>query len=599
MTDPSTHRWLLTFTSFLTLLFAAQLAHAAPSRWATEVGMMAGSSDKFLWCTTKVSPQNPRLVESHFKLIPSDPNDLTIDLRKDARAAQRLRAVCYPTAPGATATNVYSGYSVDAVRDCAGTSSADCVTVECPAGTQAVFAQCQIDAHTDAAPQVSRAAQYVYNSSDCGSGVASIGKAQVHGQVTGEHAEYIAPEGFPAVNPPLWNNTFSAGRVWGTDEGSIFLAQGKLNYVFGDTYDIETTLDADAEELLNGFLGWLSSVLATSQDFNLADGLTLSAWEKEATAPAVAKQLFRSDRNIFSCLGGFEGECSAIPTAGFGLTDKDGNRWRFLWFTSIRSWDRTLMTQSFKANLMTLAYSVNDKPWTRLDDSWGTPNVASEHDTPSGRFGPGAVWFDRFKRELYFFGIDTSNSLFGAVKLAKVRSAPADILDPSKYRFWNGSSWMSDPTQATAIIPFDAQTQARAEISVAYNAHSGRWLMMLLNGSPRFGLASAQIELWQSPPAEPLQPPQIVLPTSTGSPDPKRVWSKVAGRGQLPGWWEGSNRPFAGAPYGPMINDHLMVDGGKKVYFMVSEWHPVYNTHLWSFDLNANTSTLQGYCPAP
>jgi len=37
-------------------------------------------------------------------------------------------------------------------------------------------------------------------------------------------------------------------------------------------------------------------------------------------------------------------------------------------------------------------------------------------------------------------------------------------------------------------------------------------------------------------------------------------------------------------------SDHLLLGAGSDVYYMLSEWYPVYNVGEWHFTVNRNTS---------
>ena len=114
-------------------------------------------------------------------------------------------------------------------------------------------------------------------------------------------------------------------------------------------------------------------------------------------------------------------EFTAIPLAGFGFTSADNHRYRFLWFVSVHKWSAMLVGPDFEANYSSLAYVVDDDPnWTR---------VASPPSPPAPTFGPGTVWFDRYHRWLYFYGVTPDR---GAIRLARVRSTYAQVMDPAQ-----------------------------------------------------------------------------------------------------------------------------------------------------------------------
>jgi hypothetical protein len=150
------------------------------------------------------------------------------------------------------------------------------------------------------------------------------------------------------------------------------------------------------------------------------------------------------------------------------------------------------------------------------------------------------------------------------VRLARIPSTLDAILDPSVREYWNGESWVrGDARAAVDLLPQTPTFAARSEISVAFNAAAGVWTMMLLNASEDRSLSNPlQIQLWQAP-------------AVTGP------WTKVNADDALPH----SNRQGSAATYGPMMSEHLMRDGGREVYFLGTQWWPVYNVHLWSFRL--------------
>jgi hypothetical protein len=46
---------------------------------------------------------------------------------------------------------------------------------------------------------------------------------------------------------------------------------------------------------------------------------------------------------------------------------------------------------------------------------------------------------------------------------------------------------------------------------------------------------------------------------------------------------------FGGATvYAPLTSEEMMVDGGKTIYFLLSQWLPVYNPMLMKLDILEN-----------
>jgi hypothetical protein len=355
---------------------------------------------------------------------------------------------------------------------------------------------------------------------------------------------------------PLFNeDLMRTAQVGGTDEGAIFLAQGKLYFSFGDTSDIDAN-DPLTMAFEQPGTAWRSNVLGHGTDFDARDGIQLDGFETGASAQA--KENVQSPHQTQENPGD---EFTAIPLAGFGLTAADGHRYRFLWFVSVHKWFDVVIPD-FQANYSSLAYSVDESAdWTR---------IASPPSPPDASFGPGAIWFDRYHRYLYFFGITPDH---GSVRLARVRSAYAEVIDPEQYSYWNGSGWTArDVSKAVDLIPSTDQHSPRSEMSVAYNPAAGVYMMMLVNWYPAPIVPVAnQVELWQAP-------------AVTGP------WKKVDADAQLP---NGS----AVLTYGPMMSEHLLIDGGLEVPVLLSQMYPVYNVHLWSYRVHVTEATSDGACP--
>jgi hypothetical protein len=97
-------------------------------------------------------------------------------------------------------------------------------------------------------------------------------------------------------------------------------------------------------------------------------------------------------------------------------------------------------------------------------------------------------------------------------------------------------------------------------------------MMMLVNWYPApLVTTSNQVELWQAA-------------AVTGP------WKKVDADAQLP-------NGNAVLTYGPMMSEHLMIDGGLEVPVLLSQMYPVYNVHLWSYRINLAQGAAAADCP--
>ncbi|HEX4476962.1 MAG TPA: DUF4185 domain-containing protein, partial [Polyangiaceae bacterium] len=117
---------------------------------------------------------------------------------------------------------------------------------------------------------------------------------------------------------------------------------------------------------------------------------------------------------------------------------------------------------------------------------------------------------------------------------------------------------------AADIIP--SAVDPRSEMSVAYDAEAGSFIMMFVN------MVDGGIRLYQSP-------------AVTGP------WSEVLfDTFSLPNTLDGGSTQSGGQKtYAPFTNDQLLVNGGRDVYYTLSEFTPVYNVGLWHYAITASS----------
>lgn len=526
----------------------ANAGSAAPEQ-LTRVGVVL-EDDSTIWCEAHASGSKHGELAVHFRRTPSDAEAAIEEPYRftSARALGRMKCAAHADGSGEHAT-ITTEPSNDADDDRA---HAACPS-ETPYGSEL---ECEIE------PEASVELRFVRMpaSNDAhgvpyavgGHCIDTITKSQPHGQVTGFVPEYMNETGGFEASLPLENEALMrSAQVGGTDEGAIFLAQGKLWFVFGDT----SALDANdpLTVALQGPGLWRSNVLAYSTDFDASDGVRFDGFETVPDSEMAAERVL----SPHDMTPGEDAETTAIPLAGFGFTSEAGERYRFLWFVSVNTWDPNLVGPAFNANYSSLAYVTDDQPmWTRLP---------SPPSPPDAGFGPGAVWFDRYQRQLYFFGITPDR---GPLKLARVASTFDKIVDPEAYEYWNGEAWVAgDPTAATALIPESARFAPRSEISIAWNPAAQVWMLMLVNWYSEASPPN-QVELWQAP--------AVIGP-----------WQKVEADAQLP------NGQHV-LQYGPMIHEHLLAEGGLEVPYLLSQLFPVYNVYHHSYRITVAESSA---CP--
>ncbi|MET0342544.1 MAG: DUF4185 domain-containing protein [Polyangiales bacterium] len=536
-------------------------ARADESSHAGRVGAV-DAEERTTWCTpalTAGSGTTPAQVSSKLQRIASD--GTVEDAVVSVALTQRVRLTCRDA----------QGASVAVTSEPSRDADGDRVTATCPADKPlGTFASCML--------QSPQREWYVYKGSDCGDGVAPqfddpVFDVRLLGQMTGGFYELpLRPPLTHPVGRPLFNDTCGnlqsrdlnrscasaakpGGFVGGTDLGFSFLSGGKLHFGFGDTWPGEAvvTIQRPVSVQKRG------SVLYRSDDRDPSNGIAFSDFDRTPESPLVAMEVIASPHD--------QKEISAINVAGFSVREA-GHTYRFLWFATIGNWSAPESGDRATVGEGTLAWSVDGKlPFVRGDKQ-------TEYDPPrwpgDSSFGAGTVWLDREGGWVYLFGV-APYFKNRPVHLARVRARVASILDRTAYRYWDGSGWSERMEDAAPLIP--PGVSARPELTVAYSAYAGRWLMLL---TPTLG-SDAQLQLWQSPPLAPDAPWT-----------PAGRWEKVAtADGALP-----SNATAPGL-YAPYTSDHLLGNGGRDVYFMLSQWErndlviftQPYNVGLWSMSL--------------
>ena len=253
--------------------------------------------------------------------------------------------------------------------------------------------------------------------------------------------------------PPSINDTAARWGVDGTDLGSSFLFQDQLCLVFGDTFGPNKT-------------DWRSNVMAFSADEDPADGITFDRMMTDRDEHA--KELLASKKLDFD-------EITVIPTYGIAIGDR-----MILHYMSVKHWGRP---GHWELGASGLAYSEDGgETWTKDPDAiWpGDSNF-------------GQVAMEAHEGHIYVFGIPGGR--YGGVKLARV--VPESLLELDQYEYWIGSAWSHDPGDAATIVPPNV-----GELSVRWNSHYRRWIMMYLNdpaGLIELRTAEAITGPWSAP----------------------------------------------------------------------------------------------------
>ena len=250
------------------------------------------------------------------------------------------------------------------------------------------------------------------------------------------------------TGPGSINATHERWNVYGTDLGSMFEHRGQIYQAFGDTFG------APGQPPQFG-VDWRSNVMAFNRDRDPWDGLTFEGMITDEDGNA--KELLESAHGGINPDGDFE--TTVIPTYGVS----DGKR-MYLHYKSVREFG---VPGEWTLNYSAIAYSDDD------GETWVQP-PESRWDGDSN-FGQAAIV--KQGNHAYFFGIPAGR--FGGVQLARVEMQ--DILDNDRYQYWDGDTWRTGEEEAAeTIVPAPV-----GELSVRWNSHYKKWLMMYLNDTPR------------------------------------------------------------------------------------------------------------------
>lgn len=251
------------------------------------------------------------------------------------------------------------------------------------------------------------------------------------------------------------NDTADRWNVHGTDLGHPLLHDGELYLVFGDTWGADGSEGDD----------WRSNGLARMASSDPRDGV--------AIAEMVTDEHGWSDELLPSAKT--DGvEKTVIPTYGISIGDR-----MVLHYMSVRRW---LDDGDWEVGHAGFAHSDDDGRTWVVDDAvlagdGGFAQVAMVDDGP----------------HVLIYGIPAGR--FGDVRLA--RALRADLLDVDAWQYWDGLGWSDDEAGAAVVAPGPV-----GELSVRWNEHLGRWLMMSLDeryGAVMLRTAESPTGPWSGP----------------------------------------------------------------------------------------------------
>jgi hypothetical protein len=297
--------------------------------------------------------------------------------------------------------------------------------------------------------------------------------------------------------------------VYGCDLGSMFKDDGRTYFLFGDTFGLRSPSQTGA-----GGENWRSNTMAWSTTQDPANGITFDGWITDASG--TAKELLSSRKRD-------NDEVTVIPTNGVAA-----NGALYIFFMSVRHWGAP---GYWDCNYSGIARSTDSgQTWTKL---------ARPRWPGDSNFIQVAIW--KQDHNLLIWGIPSGRH--GGAALMEVPENQVE--SPGSYRYFAGTvdgspKWSADMRDAAVTV--DAPV---GELSVAWNAYLGRWIMTCLNES------SHNLEIREGEnPWGPWGPARMLV----------------------------SARRYP-ALYGPFMCPGFTAEGGKVIYFTMSQFG-AYNVFL-------------------
>ena len=334
------------------------------------------------------------------------------------------------------------------------------------------------------------------------------------------------------TGPRSKNSTFDRFGISGTDLGiSWDNGSGQILMAFGDTFGNCAVAGQE----------WRHNVLLRSDDTDLSNGITVPDAVPGDVGSGSVVTPDRPDfaRELIPATGLDYIEITTIPTAAISI----GNT-QYINYMSVRTWGNP---GQWVTNFSAISVSHNNgQTWTTATN---TIRVNVDVALPGVRQVQQGN--DKFQMNAYLKGNDgyiyqygTPNGRFGAAYLARVR--PTDILDLTKYEYYTNNAaqpWSAESVDLKPVAP-----QPVSELSVAWNAYLGRYLM-LYTSDPAGGLVMRTAEK----PEGPWSGTKLLVPASG-----------------------------LGGIYAPYIHPS---SSGKDLYYTTSVWKD-YNVMLLRTDLD-------------
>ncbi|KUI25232.1 DUF4185 domain-containing protein [Mycobacterium sp. GA-2829] len=293
----------------------------------------------------------------------------------------------------------------------------------------------------------------------------------------------------------MWDNGVKDDPTTAVNEHQVLIA-------FGDTFSNRTPVRTGI---------WRMNTLFRSTDTVLSNGMYIPDGivhdpgmysGSPMTNPNFSREI------IGNYHYGIGTEVTMIPTAAISVpgAGKNGATRQYINYMAVKSWDSP---GKWTTNYSAIAYSDdNGQNWTVVPQSSVRPAAAGRTTLPfvngDQNFQQGAYvrkytvdpttgkpLKDAAGREItdgYIYAYGTPSGRTGTAYLSRV--AEADILDKTKYQYWNGTSWTpGNPAAAKPILPGTTTSSffglvktttypTVSEMSVQYNSYEKKYIML-------------------------------------------------------------------------------------------------------------------------
>ncbi|MGZ8176511.1 DUF4185 domain-containing protein [Williamsia sp. SKLECPSW1] len=285
------------------------------------------------------------------------------------------------------------------------------------------------------------------------------------------------------TGPRSPNHTDSRFGITGTDLGIAWdNGSGQTLMAFGDTFG---ECNAPTQQ-------WRHNVVLRTNDTDPSNGVDIPAGVPGdvRSGASVSAASPRFAQGALPAVGVSGVEITTIPTAAIAI---DGVQ--YMNVMSVRQWGapgRWVTNYSIIASSRDNGQTWSTDPRTiRLNTPVSVPGV-EQIDDSNGKYQVNAYLRGR---DGYVYQYGTPNGRFGAAFLC--RFLPQDILDLTKYTYWDGKGWSPDTTKSEKVL-----TEPVGEMSVAWNDRLQRYVMLYgreTDGTLVLRTATAPQGPWSAP----------------------------------------------------------------------------------------------------